>query len=367
MWRNTGIPTVLALCALLSVGAPAAAQQAAPAPAVIVAPAEISDIRPRASFSGRLTAAQQIALRARVSGFLEEIGFVEGARVSEGDVLYRIEDDPYVAAADQIRGSIAAAQAELRLAEIERDRKQTLVEREAVAQSELDIAIANVGRAEGQIARLEADLARALLDVRYTEIVAPFDGVVGLSTYDIGALVGPDSEPLAMLTRTDPMSVEFPVATALLLDYRAEAAGGSEPGVRIRLPNGVTYDRTGQIDFVNAEVAPGTDTVLLRAVFDNPDNLLIDGGLVEVELEQSAPNLVLNVPRRAVQRDQIGDFVLVVDSDSAVELRRVEVAGAVDGRSVIRSGLEAGELVITDGVNKVRPGVTVDAAVAAAD
>ncbi len=355
------------LCSAFLWAAPAAAQQGQPAPAVVVAPAEVSDLRPRVVFPGRLVASQRIELRARVAGFLEEIGFEEGAQVAAGAVLYRIEDDPYAAVVDQIRGSIASAEAELRLAEIERDRKRTLVERETVAQSELDVAMASVGKAEGQVARLEADLARALLDVAYTEIVAPFDGVAGLSRYDIGALVGPDSGPLTTLTRLDPMTVEFRVASSIYLDYRAEtAAAGEDPdaGVTLRLANGTDYPVAGRIDFVDAEVARGTDTVLVRAVFDNPDALLLDGGLVEVGLERSGPAPVLNVPQRAVQRDQVGPFVLVVDADSRVELRRVEVGRTTQGRSVIRAGLAEGELVITDGLNKVRPGVAVDAATA---
>ncbi|MEM6972889.1 MAG: efflux RND transporter periplasmic adaptor subunit [Pseudomonadota bacterium] len=344
---------------------PAAAQNA-PAPALGVAPAERSDLRATAVFSGRLVAAQKVDIQARVSGFLEEIAFEEGARVSAGDLLYRIEDDPYTAALGQVDGQIAAAAAERRLAEIERDRKQQLVERQTVAQSELDVAEANLGRADGEIARLQAERARAELDVDYTAIQAPFDGVMSLNACDIGAFVGPDSGALVTLTRLNPMTVEFPVATALVLDYRRQAVAGQTGSVSVtlQLPDGTTYDRAGRIDFVDAEVDAGTDTVTVRAVFANPDGLLIDGALVSVALRGDTPQEVLNVPSRAISRDQIGAFVLVVDDASIVELRRVEVTRSTDGRSVITSGLEAGENVIVDGLNKVRPGLRVDAAVA---
>ncbi len=356
------------LAALIAFAAgPGLAQQGGAAPAVTVAPVEMSDLRPRAGFTGRLVAVQKIEIRARVSGFLEEIGFTEGAILAEGDLLYRIEDDPYVATVEQIQGSIASAKAELRLAEIERDRKAQLVERETVAQSELDVALANLGKVEGEIKRLEGQLARAELDVAYTEIAAPFDGVVGLTQFDIGAFLGPESGALTTLTRLDPMSVEFPVATALLLDYRQRTEGTDADvatAVSLILPNGTVYDQPGQIDFIDAEVARGTDTVIVRAVFDNPDALLLDGSLVRVELEADAENRVLNVPQQAVGRDQVGAFVMVVGADSTVEMRRVEIGDVSRGRSVIRSGLEEGEQVITEGLNKVRPGVTVDAAMA---
>ncbi len=357
------IPGLLGAIALAMVAVTATAQTL---PAVTVAPAEMSDLRDRAVFSGRLAAVQKVEIRARVSGFIEEIAFAEGRPVAEGDLLYRIEDDPYVAALAEVDGMIAAAEAERRLAEIERDRKAQLVERQTVAQSELDIALANLGRVEGELARLRAQRARAQLDVDYTEIRAPFAGVVNLSAFDRGAFVGPESGGLTTLTRLDPMTVEFPVATALVLDYRRQAAAGEAAvaTVRLGLPDGTTYPETGKIDFVNAEVAAGTDTVTVRAVFDNPQGILIDGALVRVELEGEAPVDVLSVPARAVSRDQVGAFVLVVDSDSTVGLRRVEIARTTDGRSVIASGLEAGENVIVEGLNKVRPGVRVDAALA---
>ncbi|MEM6678428.1 MAG: efflux RND transporter periplasmic adaptor subunit [Pseudomonadota bacterium] len=366
-WVIRGRPVGLAASVVIALCSPAAAQQP-PRPAVVVAAAATTDLRPSASFSGRLVAVQQVEIRARVTGFIEALSFTEGAQVDAGAVLYTIEDETYLATADQIRGSIAAAEAELKLAEIERDRKATLVERETVAQSELDIALANLGKVEGQIAQLKAQLDRALLDIGYTEITAPFDGILGLTAFDEGALVSPESGTLVSLTRLDPITVEFPISQAQYLRYHQNTQSEeSEVAVMLRLADGTTYDKNGVIDFIDAQVSRSTDTVTVRAVFENPDGTLLDGGLVNVTLEQDAPRPVLSVPQQAVSRDQVGAFVLVVGSDDTVEQRRIETGQTIRGLTVVQGGLEEGELVITEGLNKVRPGIAVDAATAGSD
>src|SRR5690606_20519594 len=195
-------------------------------------------------------------------------------------------------------------------------------------------------------------------------------GQIGRSAYSPGNLVGPDSGVLATIVSKDPMYVAFPVSAREVLEFQRQAAqGGAQTGdlvVRLRLPDGSEYPHPGQIDFLAVQVDPSTDTLTVRAVLPNPDGLLVDNQFVNVRAERGEPVEALVVPQVALQIDQTGTFVLVVDGDNRVERRSVRVGETIEGRSVIQDGLQQGERVITMGIQAVQPGQTVETTTAPA-
>lgn len=356
--------------AAMALGSFPALAQDAPLPAVTVAKAANEQVSDTLTYNGRLDADQSVQLIARVTGFLEEVGFQAGDSVAQDALLFRIEPDQYRAALRQAQGSLAAAQSTVVDARIERDRQAQLVKRNAVAQAVLDSAEAALGRAQGSVEQAEAALDTARLNLSYTTVMAPFPGRIGIRNVDPGALVGPEVGPLATLTKLDPIHVNFSVPTA---EYRnvMQAIGAGEvnadEAVQIALANGEEYPTSGMLDFVDSAVNPGTDSVRLRATFANPEGMLLHDELVRVRLATSSTAPVLTVPIGAVQRDLVGDFVMVVNDQDEVEQRRVTVARDSGNVAVIADGLTEGERVITEGVNKVRAGIKVDAAEAGAD
>jgi membrane fusion protein (multidrug efflux system) len=336
-------------------------------PRVVVAEAAMAGVGQTITYNGRAVAVQKVDLRARISGFVEARGFVEGGMVAAGDVLFELEDDAYQSALAQAEASIAQAQAAEQLALIERDRQAELVARGSAPQAQLDRAEADYNGRAAEVRRLMAARDQAQLNLSYAHIAAPFAGRVGLSQADVGALVGPESGPLLTVVAIDPMTVEFPVPERELLRFQAAVGAAQTEGIEtitLTRADGSVYPENGTIDFAAVTVDEGTDTVLLRAVFANPEGQLRDGALVSVTLSAATPDLSLTVPQQAIQRDLTGAFVLVVDTAGTVEQRRVEVGRLSQGVAVIASGLTEGERVITEGANKVRPGMTVDAALA---
>ncbi len=362
-----------AACLLACLGIPAAAQTATPAvaplPAVIVAPATLAELGASARFNGRAKATQKVDLRARVSGFLVEKGFKEGSMVIQGQMLFRIDDAEYKAALAQADASVAAAEATLKLANLEFQRQDELFKRNTATQQNVDRTRADADKAQADVDRLKAQRDAAALNLSYTIIAAPFTGQVGLSAADLGTLVGPDFGPLATIAQSDPIYVEFPVPERVLLETEAavKAAGAGPVAISLTLSDGSIFPHEGRIDFADIAVSEATDTVLVRAVFDNPEGVLRDGSLVSVTIKGKIGGAELTVPQQAIQRDVTGAYVLTVADDGTVARKPVTVSRVAQGAAVVTEGLSEGEMVITDGVNKARPGAKVDAAPAEAN
>ena len=350
----------------------AAAQQSSgtSAPAVTVFKVEQRDVTPSTSFTGRIEAMDKVDLRARVEGFLEQQLFTEGQEVKAGDLLFVIEKAPYKAEIENVEAAIARAQATLDRAELERRRQAELVRKQATAQAQLDDAAAASGEARADLRRQQANLTTAELNLGYTEIRAPIAGRVGRNNSAVGNFVGPQSGTLATIVSQDPMYVTFPVTQRQLLAVRKDAAAASRDptsmAVKIRLADGSLYDELGRLNFVDVQFNAGTDTVQVRATLPNPKDLLVDGQLVTALVETAQPQAALLIPQQAVQVDQAGRFVLKVDAENKVQVQRITVGAEQSGSYVVTNGLTVGERVITEGLQKVRPGIVVDAAEAPA-
>lgn len=338
---------------------PAAAQP----PAVTVARVATRDVTPSMSFTGRAEAVDRVDLLARVSGFLEQRLFDEGKRVEKGTLLFVIERAPYEAQIAQVKGAIASVKGALQLADVEVARFTELVEKKAVSQNDLDQRVAKQTQARGELLSQEAALQKAELDLSYTDIRAPISGRIGRANVTVGNYVTPSTGTLATIVSEDPMYVVFPISVRDLLKARSDTATrGGDPRalkVRIRLADGSLLPDAGTIDFTDVAVDSSTDTIAIRAEFANPKGMLVAGALVTAIVEVAKPEQALVVPQQAIQIDQGGTYVLAVDADNKVQVRRFKSGPAIDGVVPVTEGLAEGDRVITDGVQKVRPGIVV--------
>jgi len=331
---------------------------------VTVAPVTEQDISPTTDYVGHVEAIQAVELRARVEGFLEKVNFREGDFVQAGDLLYVIEQAPYQARVDGDRARLEAARAELTRAGQHLKRLRE-ARPESIPATELDNAVAAELTAKARLAEAEATLASSALDLGYTKISAPISGRIGRTAYTRGNLIGPASGPLAEIVQIDPIRVVYSISendlsaiTAALHDTEA-AANSRLLAPHLRLAGGEQPDRAGRVSFVDNRVDPATGTIAVRAEFANPDGLLIPGQYVTVQVRVAAPKMMPVVVQAAVMVNREGRFVLVVDDENKVTARPITIGTAVSTMWAVESGLGVGDRVIVRGIQKVKPGQTV--------
>lgn len=340
---------------------------AAPPPSVTVAKVASQDIRQSTRFVGQIAAVDQVDLMARVSGFLDSKPVPDGTVVKKGDLLFTIEKAQYEAALNKAQADLASSKADAALKSADEKRDKDLLEKGHVSEAAYEATLAQKQQAEAAVQASESALQQAELDLSYTDVTAPFPGQMGKTTYSVGEVVGPSTEPLAKLIRLAPVYVNFSVTEGQYLNAvkthginPADISPDVSPDIKLTLPNGETYDEVGKIVYIDNAVDPTTGTISFRAQFDNAKTRLLAGTYVTVILEAPKSESVLVVPQAAIQRDQQGPFALAITADKKVQQKYLELGQQVETNFVVTKGLEDGDEVIVEGLQKVRPGVEVD-------
>ncbi len=331
------------------------------APAVIVAPVVSKPVSASVEFVGQTEASQSVDLRARVTGFLLKQSFKDGSAIKKGDVLYIIDPSEFNAARDVAAAKVERTIATIKEAENQLARYKRLEQSGTFSPAQLDAARAKEGQARADLAAAKAELERADLDVGYAKIISPIDGRIGGSAVDAGNLIGPDSGVLATVVALDPIRVNFAISERGYLDYAQSKRNGNAGDLtpKIKLANGQIYPHDGKLDFIDNRVDASTGTIKVRVEFPNPDKVLLPGQFVNVTLVSAEPVNQIVVPQTAIQENQTGPFVLVVDKDNKVGIRPVKTGQRRGTEISVTEGLTAGETIIIEGIQKVRPGATV--------
>jgi membrane fusion protein (multidrug efflux system) len=346
-----------------------AQSQAAPPPAeVVVATVTPQPVDITTTLPGRTSPHQIAEVRPQVTGILRERLFKEGTDVRKGDVLYQIDPAVYRATYETAKAELAQAEAALVSARNKARRNEELVRTNAVSRAAYDDAISALGEASAAVEARKAALASAKINVDYTTVTAPIDGRIGRSTFTVGALViANQSDPLTTIQQLDPIYVDVTQSSAELLKLRRALADGRYERVRpdraeveLTLEDGTAYAHPGTLEFADVTVSQSTGAVTLRALFPNPDNILLPGMFVRAEIKAGVDPEGLLVPQRAVSRDPKGRATtLVVAADNKVEQRILVTDRTVGDQWLVTEGIKAGERVIVEGVQKVRPGAVV--------
>lgn len=352
------------------------AQVAPPPPEVGVYVVKPEAITLTAELPGRTAPFGIAEVRPQVNGLIEKRLFTEGADVRAGVPLYQIDAAPYEAALDAAKAALARSEANLTAARLRAERYRGLVAIDAVSKQEFDDAEAARQQAEASVASDKAAIRKAQIDLGYTRVNAPIAGRVGRSAVTAGALVTANqAQALATVQQLDPIYVDVAQSSAELLRLRRELAAGrlksDRPGearVRLRLEDGTEYSQTGRLQFSEVSVDESTGAVTLRAVFPNPRRELLPGMYVRAVIGEGVRENGLLVPQQGVSRNPKGEATaLVLGPDNKVEMRTIEAPRAIGDRWLVTAGLAAGDRVIVDGIQKVRPGGVARAAAAPAD
>ena len=343
---------------------------AAAKPEVWVVTLKTQPVNLTTELPGRTSAYYEAEVHPQVNGILQKRLFVEGGNVKAQQQLYQIDPSLYQAQYDSAKAALARAEAQQRTAAALAERYKPLVQTRAVSQQAYDDAVASAQQAVADVLAAKAALETARINLVYTKVLSPIDGIIGRSLVTEGALVTANqASAIALVQQIDPMYVDVTQSSVQLLRLRAALASGqlkSSDGraaeVRLTLEDGTQYPLPGKLQFTEVTVDPTTGSVVLRALFPNPDHTLLPGMYVRAILgDGMAPNGLL-VPQRGVTRSQRGiPTALVVGDDNKVALREIKTDRAVGDQWLVTDGLKAGDKIIVEGIQRVRPGMEVKA------
>ncbi|ABZ76725.1 efflux transporter, RND family, MFP subunit [Shewanella halifaxensis HAW-EB4] len=321
------------------------------------------------NYVGVTKASLDVEVRARVDGFVENKTFIEGSAVKEGVLLYRIDNRPYVAVVNRLSANVESQQSALEKAQRDVERLKPLYEQDAASQLDFDNALSVLSQAKSSVAASKAELEEAKLELSYTEIKSPISGLVSRSEVDIGALVGSSGQSLlTRVKQVDPIYVTFNMSALDYLNARrrmtsdkeqqaAESEGKAVEGfVTITLPDNSEYRYLGDVGFTDPSVNPETGTFQVRAELPNPDKELLPGQYTNVRIKLSEVSDAIVIPQKATQVEQGGVYVMIVLPNNKVERRFIVIKHQGEMGVVVQSGLKAGELVIVEGMHRVRHG-----------
>jgi RND family efflux transporter MFP subunit len=337
-----------------------------PPPIVTVTQAIEKNVQDWAEYTGRLAPMGTVEVRARVSGYITEVKFIDGDLVKKGQPLFIIDQRPYQAIYDQAKAEVDKADAALKLASSDFERARQLREKGVTAAGDYDQRAASFQQATGASQSARAALEAANLDLEFCTVISPIDGRAGLANVTVGNLVTADAkEPLTTIVSTNPIYAYVDVDERSLLRYvryyqskekRPEDADEVKIPIELSLQDETGFPHTGYIDFIDNRVDPSTGTIRLRGVFDFENGLLGPGLFVRVRIPSGLPYEAVLVPERSVASDQGQKYVIVVDKENTAVFRPVELGTLFDTMQAIKAGLKDGETIVVDGLLKIRPG-----------
>jgi RND family efflux transporter MFP subunit len=380
-WIGAVVAVVVIAGLVMALRPKKVAGAAGPPQDVEVIPVEQKDVPIYAEWIGTLDGYTNADVRAQVSGYIQQQDYLEGSFVKKGQLLFQIDPRPFQAALDQAAGQLAQAKANLlnaeavqKRTELDVNRYGPLAKEQAASQQDLDnavqnnlAAIATVETAKASIKTSEAAVEQAQINLDFTRLIAPIDGIAGQAQLQVGALASPSGGAVASVSTVDPIKVYFTVSEREYLDWNRRfptesklQAANKDLKLELVLADGTVYPRSGSFFFADRQVSQSTGAIRLVGVFENPGNILRPGGYARIRAAVRTQKDALLVPQRSVSQLQGGYQVAVVGPDNKVSIRPVTVGNQTGNMWIISEGVKPGERVVAEGVQKVKPGATVN-------